>query len=120
MQITLANNQMQCHISEFPPGTYKKGHKHGVGAHVAGWRMPGAEAGKESFASISRAVLAAERGKFDFVFFADAVNTGNDTHPLTASSNASAASCIAWLSTTRSNSAFAVTIACKWLCICSR
>jgi hypothetical protein len=34
MKITLANNQMQGHISEFPPGTYKKGHKHGVGAHV--------------------------------------------------------------------------------------
>ena len=54
---------------------------HGVGAQVAGWRMPGAEAGKESFASISRAVLAAERGKFDFVFFADAVNTGADAAP---------------------------------------
>ena len=34
MRIRLANNQMECHISEFPPGTYKKGHKHGVGAHV--------------------------------------------------------------------------------------
>jgi hypothetical protein len=34
MQIRLANNQMQCHLSEFPPGTYKMGHKHGVGAHV--------------------------------------------------------------------------------------
>jgi hypothetical protein len=34
MQIRLANNQMQCHISDFPSGTYKKGHKHGVGAHV--------------------------------------------------------------------------------------
>jgi quercetin dioxygenase-like cupin family protein len=34
MQINLANNQMQCHISEFPPGTYKMGHKHGAGAHV--------------------------------------------------------------------------------------
>jgi quercetin dioxygenase-like cupin family protein len=34
MRIRLANNQMECHISEFPPGTYKKAHKHGVGAHV--------------------------------------------------------------------------------------
>jgi hypothetical protein len=34
MQIRLANNEMQGHISEFPPGTYKMGHKHGVGAHV--------------------------------------------------------------------------------------
>src|SRR5260221_3686791 len=54
---------------------------HGVGAHVAGWRMPGAEAGRESFASISRAVLAADRGKFDFVCFADAVTTGADAAP---------------------------------------
>jgi predicted metal-dependent enzyme (double-stranded beta helix superfamily) len=31
---TLSNNQMQGHCSEFPPGTYKKAHRHGVGAHV--------------------------------------------------------------------------------------
>ena len=34
MRFRLANNQMECHVSQFPPGTYKKGHKHGVGAHV--------------------------------------------------------------------------------------
>ena len=34
MRIRFANNQMECHISEFPPGTYKKAHKHGVGAFV--------------------------------------------------------------------------------------
>jgi mannose-6-phosphate isomerase-like protein (cupin superfamily) len=34
MHFHLANNQMECHVSQFPPGTYKMAHKHGVGAHV--------------------------------------------------------------------------------------
>lgn len=34
MRFNLANNQMECHISEFPPGVYKKAHRHGPGAHV--------------------------------------------------------------------------------------
>ncbi|HEY4249623.1 MAG TPA: LLM class flavin-dependent oxidoreductase, partial [Roseomonas sp.] len=54
---------------------------HGIGGHVAGWRMPGAETRKEAFDLIARAVLTAERGKFDFVFFADAVNAGADAAP---------------------------------------
>jgi N-acetyl-S-(2-succino)cysteine monooxygenase len=54
---------------------------HGVGGHVAGWRMPGAETQKEKFDRVARAVQTAERGKFDFVFFADAVNTGADAAP---------------------------------------
>jgi len=54
---------------------------HGVGGHVAGWRMPGAETHKERFEPIARAVQTAERSKFDFVFFADAVNTGADAAP---------------------------------------
>lgn len=55
---------------------------HGVGSHVAGWRMPGAETEKENFDLVARAVRTAERGKFDFVFFADAVNTGADAAPM--------------------------------------
>lgn len=34
MHFKLANNQMECHVSQFPPGTYKMAHRHGVGAHV--------------------------------------------------------------------------------------
>ncbi len=31
---SMSNNSMAVHCSEFPPGTYKKKHRHGVGAHV--------------------------------------------------------------------------------------
>jgi FMN-dependent oxidoreductase (nitrilotriacetate monooxygenase family) len=55
---------------------------HGVGSHVAGWRMPGAETEKENFELVVRAVRTAEKAKFDFVFFADAVNTGADAAPM--------------------------------------
>lgn len=34
MHFGLANNSFDSHCSEFPPGTYKKAHRHGPGAHV--------------------------------------------------------------------------------------
>lgn len=53
----------------------------GAGGHVAGWRMPGAEFGSENLPLLRRIVASAERGKLDFVFLADALNTGLDAHP---------------------------------------
>lgn len=34
MMFSLANNQSIAHCTSFPPGTYKLGHRHGVGAHL--------------------------------------------------------------------------------------
>jgi len=34
VELQLAENTMQCHISEFDVGTYKKAHRHGPGSHV--------------------------------------------------------------------------------------
>ena len=53
----------------------------GAGGHVAGWRMPDAEWGSENFPLLKRITQTAERAKFDFIFLADALNTGLDAHP---------------------------------------
>ena len=53
----------------------------GAGGHVAGWRMPDAEFGLRKFPAPETIAATAERGKFDFVFLADALNTGLDAHP---------------------------------------
>ena len=53
----------------------------GAGGHVAGWRMPGAQFGSENLPLLQHLARTAERGKFDFLFLADALNTGLDAHP---------------------------------------
>jgi N-acetyl-S-(2-succino)cysteine monooxygenase len=53
----------------------------GSGHHVAGWRMPGAEAGAENLPLLQRIARTAERGKFDLIFFADALNAAAGMHP---------------------------------------
>jgi FMN-dependent oxidoreductase (nitrilotriacetate monooxygenase family) len=53
----------------------------GAGHHVAGWRLPGAEAGGENLPLLQRIAATAERGKFDMIFLADGLTTAKDAHP---------------------------------------
>lgn len=53
----------------------------GTGHHVGGWRMPGARAGSENLPLLVEIARTAERGKFDMVFLADALNTAAEMHP---------------------------------------
>lgn len=53
----------------------------GAGHHVAGWRLPEAQAGSENLSLIQSITSTAERGKFDLIFLADAVNTSATMHP---------------------------------------
>ena len=53
----------------------------GAGHHIAGWRMPGAQAGSENLKLVQQIAQTAERGKFDLLFLADAVSTRPDMHP---------------------------------------
>jgi FMN-dependent oxidoreductase (nitrilotriacetate monooxygenase family) len=52
-----------------------------AGHHSAGWRYPGAQAGSENFPLIRQLTLAAERAKFDMVFFGDKLVTTAKEHP---------------------------------------
>ncbi len=51
------------------------------GSHAAGWRHPEAATRAQDFDLIRRIALTAERGKFDFVFFADSYGARPEGHP---------------------------------------
>jgi FMN-dependent oxidoreductase (nitrilotriacetate monooxygenase family) len=53
----------------------------GTGNHIAGWRHPGSGASSEDFPLLQSIADAAERAKFDFIFFADNVACMLDDHP---------------------------------------
>ncbi len=53
----------------------------GAGHHLAGWRHPGADSGGENLPHLVRQAVAAERAKFDMVFLADGLTSGEDGHP---------------------------------------
>jgi FMN-dependent oxidoreductase (nitrilotriacetate monooxygenase family) len=52
-----------------------------AGNIVSGWRLPEAEAGSQNFPLIKRITEKAEQAKFDFVFFADGLNSFPGMHP---------------------------------------
>jgi FMN-dependent oxidoreductase (nitrilotriacetate monooxygenase family) len=52
-----------------------------AGNMVSGWRLPEAEAGSQNFALIKKVMEKAEQAKFDFVFFADGLNSFAGMHP---------------------------------------
>ncbi len=54
-----------------------------AGHHVAGWRMPGAQAGGENLPLLLEIARLAEDAKFDMLFLADAPFTRADFHPAT-------------------------------------
>ncbi|PRY96843.1 FMN-dependent oxidoreductase (nitrilotriacetate monooxygenase family) [Jezberella montanilacus] len=52
-----------------------------AGHHAGGWRHPDAESGTENIDHVIRIAQAAERAKFDMVFFGDRLLTTPDSHP---------------------------------------
>ena len=53
----------------------------GVGNHIAGWRLPGANRDGEDFGVFRQLAATAERGLFDFFFVADNVSSAPGDHP---------------------------------------
>jgi FMN-dependent oxidoreductase (nitrilotriacetate monooxygenase family) len=72
MEAVMSNTPRQMHLGVYAMGT---------GHHVAGWRLPDAQAGAENFPLLRHIARTAERGKFDLFFLADALNTGPTVHP---------------------------------------
>src|SRR3979411_1213692 len=68
----MAATHSQMHLGVYAMGT---------GHHVAGWRLPEAQAGAENFPLLLRIAQTAARGKFALFFLADALNTGPTVHP---------------------------------------
>ncbi len=52
-----------------------------TGNHFSGWRVPGSTVSAEDFPVIAGLAQAAERAKYDFVFFADAASCIPTNHP---------------------------------------
>jgi FMN-dependent oxidoreductase (nitrilotriacetate monooxygenase family) len=52
-----------------------------AGNVVSGWRMPEAQSGSQNFPLLRHIAQTAERGKLDFIFLADALNTFPGMHP---------------------------------------
>ncbi|CAH1688383.1 N-acetyl-S-(2-succino)cysteine monooxygenase [Hyphomicrobiales bacterium] len=53
----------------------------GTGHHVSAWKLPDAWGNAEDLSLLQHVASTAERGKFDLIFFADALNTGPTVHP---------------------------------------
>jgi N-acetyl-S-(2-succino)cysteine monooxygenase len=65
-------NARQMHLGVFVLAT---------GNHYSGWRIPGAVTSAEDLPAIIEIAKAAERGKYDFIFFADTLNCILENHP---------------------------------------
>jgi FMN-dependent oxidoreductase (nitrilotriacetate monooxygenase family) len=53
----------------------------GTGNHIAGWRMPGADASCQDIDVMRRIAVTAERGLFDLLFIGDGLSANLDMHP---------------------------------------